>query len=176
MSSELLPRAALALRKRASAAREVLVSVVEASSAAAASLESAASSLEGGIAAALPVPVFASLGLPAIAGCFRRAAELHREEFERIRKRVVAAADAAVKEWRWEGAKAKKKASSASSCGSSESVNRLRSRLTVIISAWKLQALLGPGVTVTGGKASVGSAGAAVAAELASVSAEMEGF
>lgn len=173
MSGELLPRAALALRKKASAAREILISAVEASCAATALLEGAASSLEEGITAALPVPVFASLGLSAISGCFRRAAELHHKEFERIRRRVVTAADAAVEEWRGEGAKVKKEGSSSSS---SECINRLRSRLTVVLSAWKLQALLGPGVSATGGRASVGSAGATVAAELASVAAEIEGF
>ena len=168
LSEELLPRAALALRNRASAAREGLVSAAEASSSAAALLDCAAASLEGGVSSALPVPVFASLGLPAIAGCFRRAAEPHKKELKRVREKVVAAADAAVDEWRKSGKTAMKNSSAA--------IERLRSRLTVVISAWKLQALLGPGVVVSGGKASVGSAGAGVAAELASVAAEMEGF
>jgi len=107
------------------------------------------------------------LGLPAIAGCFRRAAEPHKKELKRVRRKAVAAADAAVDEWKGTGKKERQ---------SSSAIDRLRSRLTVIISAWKLQALLGPGVAVSGGRASVGSAGAGVAAELACVREEMEGF
>ena len=189
LSKELLPRAALALRQRTSESRKLLISAVEASSAAAALLEAAASSLEAGVASALPVPVFASLGLPAIAGCFRRAAEPHRKETERVRKKVVAAADAAVEEWRrrrGKGGGGEEGRMKKGSPSSSESLNLLRSQLTVVISAWKLQALLGPGVvfiapaaaTGGGGRASgaVGSPGAGVAAELAGVKAEMEGF
>ena len=167
LSGELLPRAALALGRGASGARERLAAAAEASAAAAALLEGAAASLEEGVASALPVPVFASLGLPAIAGCFRRAAEPHRKELKRVRRKAVAAADAAVDEWKGTGKKERQ---------SSSAIDRLRSRLTVVISAWKLQALLGPGVAVSGGRASVGSAGAGVAAELACVREEMEGF
>ena len=182
LREELLPRAALALRRRASAARDRLASAVAASAAAAALLEGAAASLESGTASALPLPVFASLGLPAIAGCFRRAAEPHGRELERVRSSVVAAADAAVDEWRSKGTTRKKgkRESSSSSAATAASAakieQRLRSRLTVVIAAWKLQALLGPGVAASGGKAAVGSAGAGVAAELACVGAEMEGF
>jgi hypothetical protein len=94
----------------------------------------------------------------------------------------LAAADAAVDEWRSKGTTRKKgkRESSSSSAATAASAakieQRLRSRLTVVIAAWKLQALLGPGVAASGGKAAVGSAGAGVAAELACVGAEMEGF
>ena len=180
LHEELLPRAALALRRRASAARERLALAVGASAAAAALLEGAAASLEAGTASALPVPVFASLGLPAIAGCFRRAAEPHKRELGRVRNSVVAAADAAVDEWRTGARKERRETggreSSSSAAAAAAKIEGLRSRLTVVIAAWKLQALLGPGVAVSGGKAAVGSAGAGVAAELACVGAEMEGF
>ena len=182
LSDELLPRAALALRGRASAARRGLAAAAEASASAAALLDAAAASLEQGVAAALPVPVFASLGLPAIAGCFRRAAEPHGEELRRVRRRAVAAADAAVDEWREEkearegGKRGGAAAAAAASASAATIERRLRSRLTVVISAWKLQALLGPGVAASGGKAGVGSAGAGVAAELACVRDEMDGF
>lgn len=189
LSRDLLPRATLALRAKASSARAELFSAVEASAAAAGLLEGAAASLERGVPSIpIPVPVFASLGLPALAGCFRRAASAQREELERVRRRAVSAADAAVAEWRREGGATtgRKKtstpsnhvsstSSSSSSASSSEAVERLRSRLTVVIAAWKLQALLGPGAP-EGGKAAVGAAGAGVAAELAAVAAEMEGF
>lgn len=176
LRDELLPRAALALRRRASAARDRVAAAAAASAAAAALLEGAAASLEAGTASALPVPVFASLGLPAIAGCFRRAAEPHGRELERVRGSVVAVADAAVDEWRREARKERTGRESSSSPSAAKIEARLRSRLTVVIAAWKLQALLGPGVAASGGKAAVGSAGAGVAAELACVTAEMEGF
>lgn len=201
LSRDLLPRATLSLRERADEARGELVAAVASSSAAAALLEGAASSLEAGIATIpLPVPVFATLGLPAIAGCFRRAADAQTQELERIRKRAVPAADAAVGEWRRAEEKRARQAraktsssnrSSSSSSSSSEALERLRSKLTVVIAAWKLQALLGPGAPPppesggrrggggggSGGRAlPVGAAGAGVAAELASVAAEMEGF
>ena len=127
--------------------------------------------------------MFASLGLPALAGCFRRAAEPHGRELERVRDKVVEAAAAAVEEGRRSGQgetatrRAKKRGGeSSSSSAAAAAIERLRSRLTVVIAAWKLQALLGPGVAVSGGKATVGAAGAGVAAELACVQAEMEGF
>ena len=97
-----------------------------------------------------------------------------------MRNSVVAAADAAVDEWRTGARKERRETggreSSSSAAAAAAKIEGLRSRLTVVIAAWKLQALLGPGVAVSGGKAAVGSAGAGVAAELACVGAEMEGF
>jgi len=142
---------AVALISSAAAALTALQSAAAAAAAAAAAMASAAASLTDAPPPPLPTPVFACLGLPALAGCLQRAAGALAEDAEG-RRRVVAALAALTPP--------PPPAPTPRKRGRPVGV-ALRNQLTVCVLAWR-------GAPASGG--------GAVAAEIEAVAAEMVGF